>query len=41
MKVPQWAGTIPMGQRGTLVPRAMSEVWGHDTDYFIDLELLS
>ena len=30
-----------MGQSGTLVPRAMSEVWGHDTDYIIDPEFLS
>ena len=37
----QWAGTIPMGQRGTLVPRAMYEVRGHDTDYSIDPEFLS
>ena len=30
-----------MDQRVTLVPRAISEVWGHDTDYFIDPEFLS
>ena len=41
MQVPQRADTIPMGQRGRLGPRAMSEGWGHDTDYFIDPEFLS
>ena len=28
MQVPQWAGHIPIGQRGRLGPRAMSEGWG-------------
>ena len=35
MQVPQWAGPIPIGRRGRLGTRAMSEVSGHDTDYFL------
>ena len=35
MQVPQWAGPIPMGQRGGPGPRAMFEGWGRSTDYFL------
>ena len=41
MQVPQYAGRISIGRRVDLGPRTMSEVWGHDTDYFIDPEFLS
>ena len=34
MQVPQLEGPIPMDQKGRLGPRAMSEEWCHDTDYF-------
>ena len=35
MHVPQLAGPIPMGRKGRLGHRAMSEGWCHDTDYFL------
>ena len=35
IQVPQWAGPIPMGRKGRLRPRAMSEGWYHDTHYFL------
>ena len=40
MQVPQWAGPITMGRKGRLGPRAMSEGWSYDTDYFIGPEFL-
>ena len=40
MQVPQWAGQIHMSRKGRLEPIAMSEGWCHDTDYFLDPELL-
>ena len=35
MQVPQWAGPIPMGQRGRPGPRAMSGDGAKGTDYFL------
>ena len=35
--VPQWAGPIPMSLGST----AMSELWGYDSDCFLDPEFLS
>ena len=40
MQVPQWAGPIPMGLKGRLGPRVISEWWDYDTDYFIGPEFL-
>ena len=37
---PQCEGTIPMSQRGSLGFTAMSEGWGHNTDYFLGPEFL-
>ena len=38
MQVPQLAGPIPMGRKSRLGPRAMSNGWCHDTDYFLGSE---
>ena len=41
IQVPQWVGHIPMSRWDSLGSTAMSEGWGHDTDYFLVPEFLS
>ena len=40
IQVLQWADPIPMSRKGSLGSTAMSQGWGHDTDYFLVQEFL-